>query len=150
MLPRRKRHPSADSFNLSNASDSHSRSSSISSMHSTPIVKKEDSGSLLSRGSSSSDAIVVEKVVIWPVDFYVVDVSRGFNACQRAVDGRRSVADAFTGHFGVPFKASTFYDNRKVWDFHPNASLRQRFIDYGRTEKGSWTSFMKKAKRPRK
>ncbi|KAG0700380.1 hypothetical protein DFH29DRAFT_1080705 [Suillus ampliporus] len=132
------------------ASDSHSRSSSISSMHSTPIVKKEDSGSLLSRRSSSYDAIVVEKVVIWPVDFYVVDISRGFNACQRAVDGRRSVADAFVGHFGVPFKASTFYDNRKVWDFQPNASLRQRFIDYGRTEKGSWTSFMKKAKRPRK
>ncbi|KAG1727915.1 hypothetical protein EDD22DRAFT_961155 [Suillus occidentalis] len=150
ILPRRKRHPSADSFNLSDASDSHSRSSSISSMHSTPIMKKEDSGSLLSRGSSSHDAIIVEKVVIWPVDFYVVDISQGFNACQRAVDGRRSVADAFTGHFGVPFKASTFYDNRKVWDFHPNASLRQCFIDYGRMEKGSWTSFMKKAKRPRK
>ncbi|KAG1788960.1 uncharacterized protein HD556DRAFT_1538510 [Suillus plorans] len=150
VLPCRKQRPFADSFDLSDASDSHSLSSSISSMHSTPIVKKEDSGSLLSRGSSSHDAIVVEKVAIWPVDFYVVDISRGFNACQRAVDGRHSVADAFVGHFGVPFKASTFYDNRKVWDFKPNTSLRQRYIDYGRTEKGSWTSFMKKAKRPHK
>lgn len=113
-------------------------------------MKKEDSGSLLSHGSSSHNGIIVEKVVIWPVDFYVVDVSRGFNACQRAVDGRRSMADAFTGYFGVLFRASTFYNNCKVWDFHPNALLRQCFIEYGRMEKGSWTSFMKKAKRPRK
>ncbi|KAG1726064.1 uncharacterized protein EDB91DRAFT_1254484 [Suillus paluster] len=150
VLPCRKRLPSVDSFNLSDASNSHSLSSSISSMHSTLIVKKEDSGSLLSHRSSSHDAIIVEKVTIWPVDFYVVDISRGFNACQRAVDGRRSVADAFIGHFGVPFKALTFYDNRKVWDFEPNTSLHQHFIDYGRTEKGSWTSFMKKARQPRK
>jgi hypothetical protein len=111
-------------------------------------LKKEDSGSLLSCRSSSHDAIIVKKVVIWPVDFYVVDISWGFNTCQRAVDGWRSVADAFTGHFGVPFKALTFYDNHKVWDFHPNASLHQCFIDYGRMEKGSWTSFMKKVKWP--
>jgi len=60
----RYEHPPADSFNLLDASDSHSCSSSISSIHSTPIVKKEDSGSLLSHGSSSHNAIIVEKVVI--------------------------------------------------------------------------------------
>jgi len=84
------------------------------------------------------------------VDFYVVDVANGFNMCKGAANCRRSVPEAFVKHFGVPFKASTYYDNRKVWDLEVNRALRDHFIAYGRMEKGQWTAFMKKAQWPTK
>jgi hypothetical protein len=92
----------------------------------------------------------VEKVALWPVDFYVIDIANGFNLCKKAADSRRKVSQAFIKHFGVPFKASTYYDNKKVWDLEANRALRERFTGYGRTGKGRWTAFMKKAQRPAK
>ncbi|KAG2095666.1 uncharacterized protein F5147DRAFT_778570 [Suillus discolor] len=134
------------SHSESSSSSSHSPSSIIS----VPIVKRESAGSLLSHGTSQANAIEVEKVSIWPTDFYIVDIADGFAMCRMAAMGRRSMADVFAGHFGVPFKASTFYDNQKVWQFSANHGLCERFIEYGRTEKGSWSAFMKKARRPPK
>ncbi|KAG1902948.1 uncharacterized protein F5891DRAFT_1186089 [Suillus fuscotomentosus] len=115
-----------------------------------PIIKEESSGSLLSHGTSKADAIKVEKVAIWPVDFYVIDIANRFNLCKKAADSRHKVSQVFIKHFGVPFKASMYYDNRKVWDLEVNRALRERFTDYGHTEKGCWTTFMKKAQQPAK
>ncbi|KAG2125819.1 hypothetical protein DEU56DRAFT_916320 [Suillus clintonianus] len=152
-LLRLRRHPSAELFQFSSNSETstQSRSSSpVSIRFAGPIIKEESSGSLLSRGTSKADAIEVEKVAIWPVDFYVIDIANGFNLCKKAADSRRKVSQVFINHFGVPFKASTYYDNRKVWDLEVNRALRERFTNYGRTEKGRWTAFMKKAQRPAK
>ncbi|KAH7926698.1 hypothetical protein BV22DRAFT_1127940 [Leucogyrophana mollusca] len=126
----------------SNASHSPSPSSS------EPIVKTESSGSLLSRGGSRNKPIEVENVIHWPVDFYAVDVGQGFVKCRLAAEAHRSVPEAFAKHFGVPFKSTTFYDNRRVWDWNANKALKKRFVQYGRTRKGLWSAFMKVAERP--
>ncbi|KAG2146624.1 hypothetical protein DEU56DRAFT_753533 [Suillus clintonianus] len=85
-----------------------------------PIIAKESSGSVLSHGRSKSSAIEVEKVSVWPADFYVVGIADGFNACKRAAESQCSIAAAFVRHFGVPFRASTYYDNRRLWELGTN------------------------------
>lgn len=125
-LLRLRRYPSTKSFQFSSSSETstQSRSSSpLSIQFSGPIIKEESSGSLLSHGTSKSDAIEVEKVAIWPVDFYVIDIANRFNLCKKAADSRRKVSQVFIKHFSVPFKASTYYDNRKVWDLEVNRAL---------------------------
>lgn len=112
-----------------------------------PIIAKESSGSVLSHGRSKSSAIEVEKVSVWPADFYVVDIADGFNACKRAAESQCSIADAFVGHFGVPFRASTYYDNRRLWELGANRVLRAQFISYGRVDEGRWAAFVEKAER---
>jgi len=110
----------------------------------------ESSVSLLSHGTSKADAIEVEKVALWPVNFYVIDITNGFNLCKKAADSWCKVSQAFIKHFGVPFKASTYYNNKKVWDLEVNQALHERFTGYGHTETGRWTTFMKKVQQPAK
>ncbi|KIJ07347.1 hypothetical protein PAXINDRAFT_158446 [Paxillus involutus ATCC 200175] len=54
------------------------------------------------------------------------------------------------GLFGIKFVSSTFYDNRRIWEYEENRELHKRFVAYGHTKKGRWTAFMSKAKRPPK
>jgi hypothetical protein len=110
-----------------------------------PVIKDECPGSVLAHGGSKSDAIEVEKVSIWPADFYVVDIADGFNACKRAADSQRSIADAFVRHFGVPFRASTYYKNRRMWELGANRVLCAQFISYGRVDEGRWAAFVERA-----
>ncbi|KAG2037614.1 hypothetical protein BDR03DRAFT_1010659 [Suillus americanus] len=153
-LLRLRRYPSAKwsfQFSASSKTSSQSRSSSPLSIQFTgPIIKEESSGNLLSYGTLKADAIEVEEVAIWPVDFYVINIANGFNLCKKAADSRHKVSQVFIKHFGMPFKASTYYNNRKVSDLEVNRVLRERFTDYGHTEKGRWTAFMKKAQWPAK
>ena len=113
-----------------------------------PLVKRESTGSLLSHGGSKDKPIEVKTVLTWPVDFYACDIAEGFKVCHTAANTHKSVATAFKTFFGIPFVSSTFYDNRKIWDYDGNRKLREQCICHGRTEQGSWVTFMSEAKQP--
>jgi hypothetical protein len=49
---------------------------------------------------------------------------------------------AFRAHFpDHPWKKSTFYDNLRLWKTIPT-ELRAKFVDRGRTQKGTWKAFL--------
>jgi hypothetical protein len=86
-------------------------------------------------------------VLTWPVDFYVCDIAEGFKVCRTAANTHKSVATVFKVFFGIPFVSSTFYNNRKIWDYDGNRKLREQCIRHGHAEQGSWVTFMSEAKR---
>lgn len=122
--------------------------SSLASTFSNSLIDELDPGNLLSRGESFNNAIEVENIRHWPVDFYVSEVAEGFQRCSNAAATHRGVATAFERFFGVPFVSSTFYDNRRVWEYLPNYVLRQRLTRLGQHEDATWVAFMARAARP--
>ncbi|KAF8423769.1 hypothetical protein L210DRAFT_3653723 [Boletus edulis BED1] len=101
-----------------------------------------------SNGNSEDRPIEVDQVPHWPVDFFVCDIAEGFRRCLDAAKRHNNVSVTFRNFFGVPFMSSTFYDNRRIFYFEGNAQLRQECISSGRTDKGTWVSFLEHAKRP--
>jgi hypothetical protein len=93
-------------------------------------------------GLTANHAIVVDDAV-WPADFYVVDIVDGFGQCDRARRLRQPIAKAFQAIFGVIFRSTTFYENRRRWESATQAS-RDESIAAGRTPEGSWTVFIKR------
>jgi hypothetical protein len=65
-----------------------------------------------------------------------------FSACDKARRSGRSVGETFTGLFGVPFRRTTFYENRKRWD-DARQSLRDKSLAAGKTSEGRWLVFLK-------
>jgi hypothetical protein len=64
--------------------------------------------------SSTDDAYDTDDhLPAWPSAFYVVDVVRGFEKCEAAACSRKSVKEAFTKCFCIPFRHSTFYVHRR-------------------------------------
>jgi hypothetical protein len=78
----------------------------------------------------------------WPAAFYVVDIVRGFEKCDKAHRERRSVEKAFFKCFKVPFWSTTFYNHRRNWD-NASASSRDAALRAGHTPAGLWTTFLK-------
>ncbi|KAF8834058.1 hypothetical protein BDN67DRAFT_1016908 [Paxillus ammoniavirescens] len=145
------RTPPSDSGNLSpSPSPSWATPAQTTSSSVQPFIKKESSGSLLSHGGSKDNAIEVEKVHTWPIDFYTCNINDCFKQCKIVArsNSSKSVASVFREFFGTPFISSTFYDNRRIWDYDGNRTLCERCINYGRHDKGTWSAFMVKAKRP--
>jgi hypothetical protein len=121
---------------------------SSTSTSSNSLVDELDSGNLLSRGESWDNAIEVENVRHWPIDFYVSEVAEGFQCCSNAAATHRGVTTAFECFFGVPFVSSTFYDNRRIWEYLPNYILCQCLTSLGQHEDATWVAFMARAARP--
>lgn len=97
-----------------------------------------------------SDPIDVDEQRIWPVDFYACDVEAGFQKCTSATRARRSVPTTFTKHFGVRFIKTMYYDHWCHWMEEVDAKVRERYISYGRTSKGLWSSFLQEIRKKRK
>lgn len=112
------------------------------------VVDEASTGNLLTHGHSKENAIEVENVRHWPVDFYVSEIAEGFEQCSKAAATHRGVGKVFQRFFGVKFTSSTFYDNRRVWEHPPNLALRRRLIAQGRHKDATWVAFMAKAERP--
>jgi hypothetical protein len=95
-------------------------------------------------GQSKDDAIDVDEVT-WPGDFYVVDVVKGFDLCDQARRSRGPIAETFTAVFGVPFRSTTYYKNRKQWG-DASQTVRDKSLAAGRTLRGTWGVFMSRTK----
>lgn len=99
--------------------------------------------------SLSSDSETDNSEPVWPRDFYVVEVAAVFSHCQLAKARKTTVAALFRERVdGTPFTRQTFYSHRERWNDAP-ASLRERYLGYGFTERGLWSAFMKEARDPR-
>jgi hypothetical protein len=110
----------------------HSRSPSHAPSSSPPVSPAP--------GQTDDDAIDVDDPV-WPADFYVVDIVHGFNQCDRARQARQSVSGAFTATFGIPFRRTTYYENRKRWK-EASQTVRDKSTAAGRTTQGTWAKFI--------
>ena len=76
-----------------------------------------------------------------PMDFYVMDIVQGFEKCEEACRGRRSVEKAFVKCFKMPFRHTTFYNHRRHWN-KALAAIRDEALRAGRTSAGLWTTFL--------
>ncbi|KJA22379.1 hypothetical protein HYPSUDRAFT_202183 [Hypholoma sublateritium FD-334 SS-4] len=109
--------------------------------HSDDHIKQED---LLS--GSSAQVPALSKT--WPGDFHVVDIVSCFKESADASKSGKKVKDIFERHFPVPFKRSTFYENRGRWD-HAPLQAKQQALDAGCTSAGLWSTFMGTNRAPR-
>jgi hypothetical protein len=118
----------------SNSFSSHSSSASVSPSPSTPCLS-------INETEDNSD----DPLPAWPTEFYVIDIVRGFEKCEEARRGRRSVAQAFFTHFKVPFRSTTFYNHRRHWE-KASAALRDDALRARRTPAGLWTKFLDRSR----
>ena len=91
-------------------------------------------------GADSSD----DDVRAWPSSLYVVDVVHGFEKCEVAACGRKSVREAFIKCFQVPFRHTTFYTHRRHWEGASQACCDDA-LHAGRTPAGTWTTFLERS-----
>lgn len=124
---KRKRQPTAGSESFSDSEPSSSPQSPGNSAESPICLDDSDDGAVL----------------VWPSDFYVIDIVRGFKSCDQARREGKSVGEAFTLFFDVPFKSSTYYDNRGRWDHAAPQATCDQFVAAGRTSEGQWNQFKK-------
>jgi hypothetical protein len=94
----------------------------------------------LSLGHSGDD-----DELIWPSDFYVVDIVQGFKKCEAARRSRTSVEEAFFKCFKVPFRSTTFYNHRRHWE-NASQACRDEALRGGRSSAGSWKAFLKNSR----
>ncbi|THG92463.1 hypothetical protein EW026_g8448, partial [Hermanssonia centrifuga] len=79
---------------------------------------------------------------VWPSDYHTVDVVNAFYRCtQAAHEAGNSVPKEFRSCFpGVPFKSSTYHENRHRW-YNASQVDRNQFYNYGRRRDGLWKNF---------
>ncbi|KIJ06986.1 hypothetical protein PAXINDRAFT_19811 [Paxillus involutus ATCC 200175] len=94
-----------------------------------------------SPGGTSVNPIDVDDVQVWPGDYYVCDIVWGFERCEKARRLRTGVPKEFMHLFGKQFMKTTFHTHKKRWYTAPQ-HVRERFISYGKTEKGLWQNFI--------
>ena len=114
------------SLNFKSSSPSLSMPSSPASSNSEPRSGADDSD---------------DGLRAWPSSFYVVDIVRGFEKCEAAARGRKSVREAFVKCFQVPFRHTTFYTHRRHWESASQA-CRDDALRAGHTSAGTWTAFL--------
>lgn len=102
--------------------------------HSTTSI----SSSALSLSSSETE-------IVWPSDFYVVDLAYGFEKCESASRVRVNVEETFEAIFKTTFRRTTFYKHRKTWLGAPTA-IRDAALEAGRTSEGTWVYFLKQCR----
>jgi hypothetical protein len=88
------------------------RSSNSLSPSSSPSTPSSSSSPRLSTASGDADDND-DSLPAWPSAFYVVDIVHGFEKCEAAARSRKSVKEAFTKCFHIPFRHSTFYVHRR-------------------------------------
>ena len=88
-------------------------------------------------GADNSD----DGVHAWPSSFYVVDIVRGFEKCEAAARGQKSVRETFIKCFQVPFRHTTFYTHHRHWEVASQA-CRDDALRAGHTSAGTWTAFL--------
>lgn len=89
-----------------------------------------DSGSSSSSSDEdSSDGLGISRR--WPDDYSCASLRASFRAISALTAPGLPAATIFDYHFpGVPFKSSTFYDNRRKWNDTPSA-VREQMIQTG-------------------
>ena len=107
------------------------------SMPSSPASSNSERRS----GADNSD----DGVRAWPSSFYVVDIVRGFEKCEAAARGRKSVRETFIKCFQVPFRHTTFYTHRRHWEVASQA-CRDDALRAGHTSAGTWTAFLERSR----
>jgi len=75
----------------------------------------------------------------WPADYYAIDIIKLFADCNEHPE--RPNKGIFEEHFpGVPYRRSTFSENRRRWVNAPQ-SVRDRVLRAKRTPEGLWSFF---------
>ena len=124
------------------------RKRSRTSKFSTPSPSTSSSG-LSSPSESSPHSSGVDDgddgLRAWPSSFYVVDIVRGFEKCEAAARGRKSVREAFIKFFQVPFRHTTFYTHRRHWEAASQA-CRDDALRAGHKPAGTWTAFLERSR----
>ena len=110
-----------------------------------PIIEWGSTACVRSHGQSHENAINVEDVRLWPMDFHVCDVAQ-FIRLTRLPSHHQRLRRMFEEYFGIPFCPQTFRKTREVWECRANRNLHEHFIDYRRSERGLWSTFMTEAK----
>ncbi|THH05958.1 hypothetical protein EW146_g9761 [Bondarzewia mesenterica] len=78
---------------------------------------------------------------IWPPPFiYVVDIVDSFERMDALAATIKKQKAQFKIVFGSTFVGSTYYDNRKRWNY-ASEPARQAAINAGRTPQGYWSTF---------
>lgn len=90
-----------------------------------------------SESDSFSDSMDIDEQPIWPLDFYACDIEAGF---------------AVSCHHLYNAFCCAFHQNnhRRHWMEEVDANVRDRYIKYGRTSKGLWSSFLQDFHKKRK
>lgn len=78
---------------------------------------------------------------VWPFDFYADEIDIGFKKCRLESNKHWPVERVFLDHFHVKFVRSTFYNHHRHW-MGVSQSTQERYIGYGQTERGRWSTFL--------
>jgi hypothetical protein len=153
VLPKRKRLPSSSTSEDSedNLNDSPVSPTGYTASDAICIDDDEDErggedGSNDNTQAGTDDNYRREPVSSWPADFFVVDIVAAFSACDKARRSDSGVGETFTNLFGLPFRRTTYYENRKRWD-DAHQSLRDKSLAAGKTPEGQWSVFLKASRR---
>ena len=79
---------------------------------------------------------------VWPFNFYADEMDIGFKKCRLESNKHWPVERVFSDYFYVKFTRLTFYDHRRHW-MGVSQSVRERYIGYGHTEHGRWSTFLR-------
>jgi hypothetical protein len=137
-LPKRKRLPSSSSEDI----DSPASPSGCTASDAICIDDDEDARHSKEDGSDDDTDDNYRRESVWPADFFVVDIVAAFSACDKARRSDGGVSETFTSLFGLPFRRTTYYENRKRWD-DARQSLRDKSLAAGKTPEGRWSVFLK-------
>ncbi|KAJ7497861.1 hypothetical protein B0H11DRAFT_2189956 [Mycena galericulata] len=80
---------------------------------------------------------------VWPYGMHTVDMAAGFLRMDEDELAGIPMPMRFKLVFDATFHSSTYSDNRRLWlkASKVSPSLRQRFVDAGRTPRGLWSAF---------
>ena len=84
--------------------------------------------------SDSADS----SAAVWPRGFYTLDVVKCFEACE--ANPTQPAESIFQKFFNVPFRRSTFYENKKRWQLAPQAA-KDAALAAGHSTAGLWAKF---------
>ncbi|KAH9952241.1 hypothetical protein B0H21DRAFT_705293, partial [Amylocystis lapponica] len=117
IIPRMSGRGSTSTRPIVLASSDDGASSSSEASSSQPRRSRDPSTS----GSSRSPKCRTR--MVWPRDYYAIDILDGFTHCDGARARRETIKDAFTAYFGanVKWNKSTYYEHRKRWDDAPQS-----------------------------
>ncbi|KAG6373071.1 hypothetical protein JVT61DRAFT_7132 [Boletus reticuloceps] len=92
--------------------------------------------------SSTSSMERPQPPQVWPFDFYANKMDIGFKRCRLESNKQQPVEKVFLDQFHVKFVRSTYYDHRRHW-MSVSQSVCERYIGYGQTERGRWSTFIR-------
>jgi hypothetical protein len=100
---------------------------------------------ILSSDSDTRTPSTSAKKLVWPHNFYTVDIAACFLACEDSVGSKTE--QVFKTFFPIPFRQSTFHENWDHWRSAPPAA-KEDALKAGHTSARLWIKFALKNPAP--